>query len=412
MFKSFFPSPRLFFWSAALWSLFAILFWFFFAKNAGHYIGLENLPAGAEPIIGPQVFIGKPFIWFYCYFAASVGIFGGIWWRLAKHAMFNWSVFGTAMIVFITYFQVELDVAINAWYGPFYDMLAKATTTKGSVTISELYKSLLAFAGLIAVFVLVYSFQKFFIRHFVFRWRTAMNEFYVSNWQKLRHLEGASQRVQDDSMQFAKGMEDQGASILSAILTLIAFLPILYGYSVHITELPIVGAIPHALVWASIVWALFGTVFLSLIGIKLPGLEFRNQRVEAAYRKELVLGEDDQNRAAIPTLNSLFSNVRTNYFKLYFNYLYFDFGRIIYINADTIYSLVLLFPSIIAGTMTFGLFQQISNAFDKVRASVQVLVSDWDSIIKLISIYKRLRAFEATLFDQPLSKIEAEPSVV
>ena len=40
-------------------------------------------------------------------------------------------------------------------------------------------------------------------------------------------------------------------------------------------------------------WLIIGTVFLAVAGIRLPGLEFRNQRVEAAYRKELVLGEDD-----------------------------------------------------------------------------------------------------------------------
>ena len=63
--------------------------------------------------------------------------------------------------------------------------------------------------------------------------------------------------------------------------------------SAHVTELPLVGAIPYPLVVVAIAWSLFGTVFLAVVGIKLPGLEFRNQRVEAAYRKELVYGEDD-----------------------------------------------------------------------------------------------------------------------
>ena len=55
-------------------------------------------------------------------------------------------------------------------------------------------------------------------------------------------------------------------------------------------SLPLIGHIPNALVVIAIVWSLFGTAFLALIGIRLPGLEFRNQRVEAAYRKELVYG--------------------------------------------------------------------------------------------------------------------------
>ena len=122
--------------------------------------------------------------------------------------------------------------------------------------------------------------MRFFIRHYIFRWRRAMHEYYMSHWTKLRSIEGSSQRVQEDTMQFARAMEIQGVSFVSAAMTLIAFLPILYGYSVHITELPIVGKIPQALVWASIFWALIGTVFVYFIGIKLPGLEFKNQRVE------------------------------------------------------------------------------------------------------------------------------------
>jgi peptide/bleomycin uptake transporter len=412
MFKSFFPNPRLYFSSAALWSLFCVLLWFFAAKNWGHFIGLENPPEDAPPVIGAQVFIGKPFVWFYVFFSAIVAIFAGVWWRISRHPYFRWSVLGTCLIIFLTYFMVEMNVAINAWYGPFYDLLVKAMTTKGSVKLSELYASLMIFTGLVTVFVVLYSFLRFFVRHYIFRWREAMHHFYSENWQKLRTIEGASQRVQDDTMLFARGMETQGTSILDAIMTLIAFLPILYGYSKHITELPIVGAIPQALVWASIFWAVFGTIFLALLGIKLPGLEFRNQRVEASLRKELVYGEDSPTRADLPTLKTLFTDVRKNYFRLYYNNLYFDVGRRIYANADTVYSLILLFPSIVAGTMTFGLFQQISNAFDQVRSSVQVLINDWDAIVKLISIYKRLRAFEATLYGGELSKIEAEPAVV
>ena len=53
---------------------------------------------------------------------------------------------------------------------------------------------------------------------------------------------------------------------------------------------------------AAIGWSIFGTALLAVAGIKLPGLEFRNQRVEAAYRKELVYGEDDAERAEPPTV--------------------------------------------------------------------------------------------------------------
>ena len=105
-------------------------------------------------------------------------------------------------------------------------------------------------------------------------------------------------------MRFATTMEGLGVSLISAVLTQLAFLPVLVELSASVTELPLVGVIPYPLVIAAVIWSVFGTGLLALIGIRLPAIEFFNQRVEAAYRKELVYGEDDPARASPPTLNS------------------------------------------------------------------------------------------------------------
>jgi peptide/bleomycin uptake transporter len=242
----------------------------------------------------------------------------------------------------------------------------------------------------------------------VFRWRTAMNDYYVANWRRLRTIEGASQRVQEDTMRFATILESLGGNLIDSVLTLIAFLPVLLVLSKSVTELPLVGTVPYPLVIAAVLWSVFGTGLLALIGIRLPGIEFHNQRVEAAYRKELVLGEDDAARAEPPTLAALFANVRRNYFWLYLNYVYFNVGRYFYLQTDAIFPTVLLVPTIIAGTITLGLYQQILGAFREVRQSFQYLVNSWSTIVDLISIQKRLRAFEATLHGDPLPPIESE----
>jgi peptide/bleomycin uptake transporter len=52
------------------------------------------------------------------------------------------------------------------------------------------------------------------------------------------------------------------------------------------------------------------------------------------------------------------------------------------------------------------LFQQIVTAFSQVANSFQYLVNSWPVIVELISIYKRLRAFEATLEGAPLPDID------
>ena len=64
-----------------------------------------------------------------------------------------------------------------------------------------------------------------------------------------------------------------------------------------------------------------------------------------------------------------------------------------------------------AGKITLGAMNQILNAFTQVRTSFQYLVNSWSTIVELISIYQRLRAFEAKIVGEPLPSIEtqAEP---
>jgi peptide/bleomycin uptake transporter len=406
VFVSFFPQPRLFFLSAAGWSILLVLIWFFGGAELGSVFGLPPEAADAPPIIGVSVFWSKPFLWFYIYFAFGVAIFTAFWRFYAPHPWWQWSILGSALILFSTYYQVQVDVAFNNWYGPFYDLIQAALSKSRPVDIWEFYGSLFTITGIALVAVVIYVVTRFFVSHFIFRWRTAMNSYYMANWDKLRHIEGASQRVQEDTMRFSETLEDLGVKLIESFMTLVAFLPVLLKLSAYVTELPFIGHVPHALVVVSIVWSIFGTTFLALVGIKLPGLQFRNQRVEAAYRKELVYGEDSASRADPPTVAELFANVRRNYFRLYFNYMYFNVARILYLQTDNIFAYVVLAPTIVAGAITLGILNQILNAFDKVRTSFQYLINSWTTIVELLSIHKRLRAFEATLEGEPLPEID------
>ncbi|MEL4070490.1 peptide antibiotic transporter SbmA [Ochrobactrum sp. GPK 3] len=408
MFVSFFPRPKLFFPSVVLWSLLAVLGWYMGGENLGRIFGMPPAAADAAPIIGASIFWSAPFLWFYIYFAVVTFAFYAFWAVFSPHPWQRWSILGSALILFTTYFSVQASVAVNAWYGPFYDMVQKALSTPGSVTASDFYWGTVDFLGIAFIAVTIGVLSLFFVSHYIFRWRTAMNDYYMSHWPQLRHIEGAAQRVQEDTMRFSSTLEQLGVSLVKAVMTLIAFLPVLFTFSEKINELPIVGVIPHALVWAAIFWAVFGTGLLALVGIKLPGLEFNNQRVEAAYRKELVYGEDHDDRAGPVTMRELFRNVRHNYFRLYFHYVYFNVARILYLQADNIFPTVILIPSIVAGKLTLGLMSQISNVFSQVQGSFQYLVNSWTTIIELLSIYKRLRAFEATIHGEPLPSLDRE----
>ena len=307
---------------------------------------------------------------------------------------FLWSVLGSIFILSATASIVYVDVQINKWFGEFYDVLQKALSEPGSVSLSEFLGWCYKFAKLAAIYILVLIFSDFFTSHYTFRWRTAMADFYHNKWDKAHSIEGASQRVQEDTLKFARIMEGLGVELLRSIMTLIAFLPILYTLSQKVTELPWFGEVAHSMVWVAIITAFGGTILLALVGIKLPGIEYDIQKKEAAYRKILVLGEDNLDKANSPVVDSLYDGVRKIHYKMYFHYLYFNAAKWSYLQGMVIVPYIALAPTIITGAVTLGFVQQIARAFGRVESSLQYLVRSWPIIVELISVRRRLAEFE------------------
>lgn len=410
MFQSFFPKPKLLLASAILFAILAAACWYTLGEGIAARIGAGMPPEDTPPVIGLGYFATRRFLWFYAYTFACCAAFAAVWFHVAPHRWQWWSIVGTMAIIASSYFSVQVSVALNVWRGPFFDAIQNALSGKSTVTAGELYGLLWVFTSIAFLAVALYVATKFLVSHYVFRWRTAMNDYYMARWPDVRTIEGAAQRVQEDTMRFATIVEDLGVTMVESLMTLFAFLPVLYALSKHVTELPIVGHVAAPLVFAALFWSAFGTVLLAVAGIKLPGLYFLNQRFEAAYRKELVYGEDDARRAGPPAVAELFANVRANYFRLYFHYAYFNIFRSMYLQADAVFSYVLLIPTLVAGKITLGIMQQIQAAFTQVATSFQYLVNSWTTIIELLSIHKRLLAFERSFEGRPLPEIECAPA--
>ena len=221
-----------------------------------------------------------------------------------------------------------------------------------------------------------------------------MVEWYHSVYHQARKIEGASQRVQEDTIKFTRIMEGLGTSFIEAIMVLVQFVPILLGLSIGI-PIFFFGDWEYGLVVGALIWSVGGTVFLILLGIilRLVGVEYDLQKQEAAYRKVLVIAEDDETIRP-KTIEELFDDVRKIHFLSYIRYLYFNIGRIAYLQANVLSAYVFLAPAIVAGIITLGVMQQIIRAFGRVEGSMQYLLKSWPTIIELASVYKRLREFE------------------
>jgi len=449
VFRSFFPQPKVFFLSAAVWLLVAALGWYSAADAIRPAVSLDRfliaptcapvdpaadpaqiapdaaaeqaspaapapaesaVPAGvAQPACTPAgAFLTGEQIWLYQYVLMVAALFCVFWYFYKRNEWYWWSVVGTTSILLVLYFNVQVDAFVNNWQGTFFNTLQSTLSQPGSVAADDFYSQVFTIMAVVVPRILVLVMLAFLTSHYVFRWRKAMNSYYMKYWPAIRSTEGASQRVQEDTMRFAQIMEDLGSSFFDALITLAVFLPILWGLSQHITELPFVGQVPGSLVWIALVSAALGTVFLGVVGIRLPGLQFENQKVEAAYRKELVLGEDDPNRADPVTARELFANVQTNYFRIYWHYTYFNFARYGYLQLAGYIPLMVLSPSILAGALTLGLYQQVQQAFGQVASSFQFLARAWGTVIELLSVHKRLRRFESFI---PLDQEPIKESV-
>ena len=317
---------------------------------------------------------------------------------------FMWSWVGSFTILLSLWVQVKIDVKINEWFGVFYDMIQKALATPNAITIEEYWATLVSFISLAGVYIALYVVIIFFTSHYLFRWRASMVEWYHTVYDRAGKIEGASQRVQEDTIKFTRYMEDLGTSFIESVMLLIQFIPILLGLSIGI-PIFFFGDWQYGLITGALLWTIGGTIFLIGLGwlLRLVGVEYDVQKKEAAYRKILVIAEDDGNIRP-KTINELFEDVRSIHYLKYLRYLYFNIGRMAYLQANVLSAYVFLAPAIVAGVVTLGVMQQIIRAFGRVEGSMQYLIKAWPTIIELASVYKRLREFE--------SKINATKSII
>lgn len=398
MFRSFFPSPKWFFLSAVAWCGLAVALWFGADFNSwqpaldwtAQFADIAEEGKRA-PFLSPEK------LWTYAYVLVVGAIFPFLWIANGRNGWYRWSVVGTTFIVVVSYFTTQVSVFLTEWYRKFYDLIQAALSEPGSVSAAELMTSIGTVLPILMATITVAVLMSFFTKHYLFRWRTAMSNYYMHYWPKLRTVEGAAQRVQEDTQRFSAIVESLGERLVDSVMILIAFLPLLLELSADITELPFLGQVNGSLVYLAIASALFGTVLMAAVGFKLPGLQFANQRVEAAYRKELVYGEDSEQSAKPEKIRTLYDGLIQNYFRLYFHYLYFEIFRYGYLQASNFILLIMLVPTFAAGAITFGFFQQVSSVFSRVENSFQYLANAWPTIIELLSIHKRLVAFESNI---------------
>lgn len=380
-------------------------------------------------------------------------------------------LFGAFLLLFFLYMQTSLNVAINSWYSDFYNVLQKpkielldsnttqkaeekfennasliqeanqkaqenfqkaniinkgalyyyqslleyffnsrAMIEKESYSASDFYALILVFLAIAIPYVLIATINIYFASVYAFKWREAMTFSYLKFWKnKDDNIEGSSQRIQEDTYNFSKIVESLGLSFIRALMTLVAFIPILWTLSDVVSKALFANLsenssfyflknIDGLLVYVALLISLGGLIVSWFVGIKLPGLEYNNQKAEAAFRKELVYAEDNRKEyAKNETMIELFTGLKFNYKRLFLHYGYFNIWLILFEQMIVIVPFLIMAPGLFAGAIGLGIVMQINNAFDQVRSSFSVFITNWTTITQLRSIHKRLKEFEKNI---------------
>lgn len=314
--------------------------------------------------------------------------------------------------------QEKLDGAnfLNKFSLYFYQSLlehffnARSISGENAYSIGIFYAMIWVFLCIALPYVLIATINVYFASIYALKWREAMTFEYLAFWKaKDDNIEGSSQRIQEDIYNFSKIVESLGLAFIRALMILFAFIPILWALSgviaaplfEGIDENSIFAPLKHIdglLVYVALFISLGGLFISWFVGIKLPGLEYNNQKAEAAFRKELVFAEDNRrDYATHETMIELFTGLKFNYKRLFLHYGYFNIWLILFEQIIVIVPFLIVAPSLFAGAIGLGVVMQMNNAFDQVRSSFSVFITNWTKITELRSIHKRLREFEENI---------------
>lgn len=303
------------------------------------------------------------------------------------------------LVVFLGHqlFGAYLAWAINGWMERFYD-LVQTTGEAGSGNAenrqemrARVYDSLWEFSIIVAPAVAVHPIAGLVRNWWVFTWRRALMTSYLNRWNTtVPAIEGAAQRVHEDTQRFASGLQSCVAVVVNSVFTLIVFCPVLYSLDPQLMGIA-VGA------------AVGGLGVSMLVGWPLVGLEVNNQVVEAELRTKLVLLE--KNPFSIYSVGTPFTPfIRTfhaltlNYRKLYLSFAALSTWLSLYEQVAVLLPYMLVAPRLFADrpedVFTLGKLVKVSNSFGKVFDSLNVISDRWLEINAWRSCLRRLREFE------------------
>jgi vitamin B12/bleomycin/antimicrobial peptide transport system ATP-binding/permease protein len=315
-----------------------------------------------------------------------------------------------AAVIAIELAVVFLTVLFNRWNNVFYNALQERNQAVFTYQIGY-------FCFLAAFWIGLKVYQLYLNQWLQIRWRRWMTDRYLGGWlhdanhYRMQLLGDAAdnpdQRIAEDTQRFVEQTLQLGIGLLSAVVTLVSFVFILWGLS-NEAPLHLFGkdiAIPGYLVWGALIYAVLGTTLTHLIGWPLVGLNFQQQRYEADFRFNLVRARENAEQIALlhgepverTRLLARFGLVVENWLGIMQRTKKLTAFTATYSQASVIFPYVLVAPAYFAEKVQLGGMMQTASAFSSVQDSLSFFITSYRTLAEWQSVVARLNGFEESI---------------
>ena len=176
---------------------------------------------------------------------------------------------GLAVVLGYSMFLAYVKMQLNQWYSDFYDLLQTSGAALAAANASSaadfgsglfepesatlaasrarVWEELQNFVWIVAPLVWASPAAKWARSAWAFSWRTALMRAYLRAWDVTKEpVEGASQRLHEDSQRFSNALQGCLATALDALFTLGVFTPVLLKLSREVPPPVTMGPIRDA----------------------------------------------------------------------------------------------------------------------------------------------------------------------
>jgi len=266
----------------------------------------------------------------------------------------------------------------------------------------------------LAFLYIIIAVYAFYLRQMVeLKWRIWMTNEYLGNWMKHQvyyrlqvlksDTDNPDQRISEDIHQFVSLTLQLLIGVLKQFTTLAAFAVVLWNLSGAFT-VPIGShefVIYGYMFWFSLLYSTLGTGLAHIVGRKLIGLNFDQQRYEADFRFNMMRVRENSESVAFyrgeaPELTGFrdrFSYVIKNFWQLMRQTKLLNFYVNGYAQLAVIVPLLLAAPKYFGGEMALGGLMQTISAFGRVQDALSYFVESYDVIAQLAAVTRRLAGF-------------------